>query len=270
MSRPASRGTTTASGCTSATASGKERWMAAARSVPVKALVMAAYRSAGFPATGLSLSLDPLLEPYQAREERFGPRGTAGDIDVNGNDEVHPRHHAVGIDKGASAHGRCPHSHHPLGLSHLIVEPAHYGGHLPGNPSGYDHHVRLSRRRPKDLHAEPGDVEPGGAGGDHLDSAAGEAKGYGPQRRLARPREHRVQRGHGHVAGQLFFHIDAGCQVRKRLLGAAHQVHDIAAFGAVVLSGIVQTRVCGPRVFDFALFHHRLQYTPATPTPARA
>jgi hypothetical protein len=56
------------------------------------------------------------------------------------------------------------------------------GRHLLAHPPGDDHQVGLARRGAEDLHAEAGHVVARRAGVHHLDRAAGQAEGRGPQR----------------------------------------------------------------------------------------
>ena len=49
---------------------------------------------------------------------------------------------------------------------------------------------RLARAGPEDLGAEARDIEARGAGGDHLDGAAGQTERERPDGRFARPVEH--------------------------------------------------------------------------------
>src|SRR5690606_1849911 len=60
----------------------------------------------------------------------------------------------------------------------------------------------LPRRRRRALHAPPGEVVPGVAGGHHLDRAAGEAERRRPHRALARPTRDLLDRGQQEAAGK--------------------------------------------------------------------
>src|SRR3972149_284347 len=54
----------------------------------------------------ISLLLDDLLELEDAVDERLGPGGAAGDVDVDRDEQVHPLDHAVGVlvEGGGPAH----------------------------------------------------------------------------------------------------------------------------------------------------------------------
>ena len=81
-----------------------------------------------------------------------------------------------------------------LRLGHLIVDLAEGGRHLVGEGAGDNHDVGLTGRGSED-DAEAILVVAGRGEVHHLDGAAGEAKGHGPERRLASPVGNDVERG---------------------------------------------------------------------------
>src|SRR5258705_3229961 len=66
-------------------------------------------------------ALDPLLELDQAVDDGLRPRGTAGDVDVDGHDRVDALHRRVVVVRTAGAGARAERDH-PLRLGHLVVD----------------------------------------------------------------------------------------------------------------------------------------------------
>lgn len=95
-----------------------------------------------------------------------------------------------------TAVGAAPHANHPLGIGHLIVALPHRTRHFVGNGAGDNHDVGLPRRGAEDdaqavlVVAWHGDVH-------HLDAAAGEAEGEGPEGAVAGPVGEGVETGAG-------------------------------------------------------------------------
>lgn len=86
----------------------------------------------------------------------------------------------------AAAVGARAHGDDPARLGHLVVDLAQGGGHLVGQGARDDHDVRLPRRGAEDdadavlVVARRREVH-------HLDGAAGEAEGHGPEGGLPAP-----------------------------------------------------------------------------------
>ena len=78
------------------------------------------------------------------------------------------------------------HRDDPARVGHLIVHLSQGGGHLVGERAGHDHHIRLPRAGPED-DAEAVLIVARGGEVHHLDGAAGESEGHGPQGALAGP-----------------------------------------------------------------------------------
>src|SRR3970282_2130876 len=96
----------------------------------------------------ISLLLDDLLELEDAVDERLGPGGAAGDVDVDRDEQVHPLDHAVGVlVEGAARVGAGAHRDDLFGVGHLLVEPYQPLGHLVRDGRGDDHQVRPARGR---------------------------------------------------------------------------------------------------------------------------
>jgi len=93
-----------------------------------------------------------------AIEHGFGARGTAGDVNVHGDDLIAALHDGVIVEDAAGS-GAGSHGDDPLGLGHLIVKLANDGSHLLGEASGNDHEIGLAGRGTKDFSAEAGEVE---------------------------------------------------------------------------------------------------------------
>src|SRR5688572_13591440 len=124
---------------------------------------------------------DVLVEGENAVHEGLGPRGATRHVDVDRDDLVHALDDGVVVEHPA-ARGAHAHGDDPLGLDHLVVDLAEHGSHLLAHPAGHDHEVGLAGAGPEHLHAEPAEVEVGGAAGHHLDGAAGQPEGRRPHR----------------------------------------------------------------------------------------
>ena len=134
------------------------------------------------------------MQLQNAVEQTFGPGRAARDIDVHRQVEVYALDHGVGIEN-APGSGAGPHGDDPLGFGHLLVDALDGGHHLLTDSAGHDHQVGLAGRGPEGLHAEAGDVPAVGRGADHLDGAAGQPEGGGPQAALAAPIHQLLQGG---------------------------------------------------------------------------
>ena len=136
------------------------------------------------------------LQLEDAVHEGLAGGRAAGDVDVDGDDAVAAADDGVAVVVVAAAVGAGAHADDPAGVGHLVVDLAQGGRHLVGQRAGDDHHVRLARRRAEDdaqavlVVARRGQVH-------HLDGAARQPEGHGPQRRLPRPVGHYVERGPG-------------------------------------------------------------------------
>lgn len=127
-----------------------------------------------------------LLELENAKHERLGGRRAAGHVDIHGHDAVASSGDTVGVVVVAATVGAATHGDDPSGFGHLIVDLAKSGGHLVGESAGDNHDVGLARRSTEnDSHAIL--IVTGCGKVHHLNSAAGETEGHGPERALARP-----------------------------------------------------------------------------------
>src|SRR5260221_5402054 len=82
----------------------------------------------------LSTALEDLFA--QAEDtfgQRFGAGRTAWDVDVDRNDRVDTLERRVAVPELATRARAVAHRDHPLGLGHLLVQPAEPGSHLVGH-----------------------------------------------------------------------------------------------------------------------------------------
>ena len=131
-----------------------------------------------------AVGLDLVVQLEDRVGEHLRPRRAAGQVHVHRDDVVDALHDGVVVEHAAGA-GAHAHRDDPLRLGHLVVDLAHDRGHLVAHATGDDHQVGLARRRREALHAEAGQVVVRRADGHHLDGAAGQPEGRGPDRRLA-------------------------------------------------------------------------------------
>ena len=134
---------------------------------------------------------DFVLQTHQPIQQRLGPGRAPRHVHIDRNDLIDALQHAVGRERTARIRAAA-HRDHPLGLGHLVVEPAQNRSHLLGHGAGHDHQVRLPRRGAKHLGAEPRDVEARGRRRHHLDGAARQPESHRPDGRLARPVQNAV------------------------------------------------------------------------------
>src|SRR5207248_8915705 len=78
---------------------------------------------------------------------------------------------------------------------HLVVEALDARGHFVVDGAGDDHEVGLAGRGAEGAGAEAIEVETASADGHHLDGAAGEAEGHGPEGVFAGPVDGEVEAG---------------------------------------------------------------------------
>ncbi len=120
------------------------------------------------------------LELEDAVHEGLGGGWAARDVDVNGDDAVAAADDRVAVVVVAAAVGAAAHGDDPAGVGHLVVDLAQGRGHLVGEGAGDNHDVGLTRRGTED-DAEAILIVAGGGEVHHLDGAAGETKGHGPE-----------------------------------------------------------------------------------------
>lgn len=127
-----------------------------------------------------------LLQLEDTEHECFGGRRAARDVNVHRHDAVTSSGHAVAVVVVAAAVGAATHGNNPSGVGHLIVDLAKGRCHLVGEGAGDNHDVGLARRGTENnSHAILIVTRSGKM--HHLDGAAGETEGHGPERALARP-----------------------------------------------------------------------------------
>src|SRR5438067_11884434 len=138
---------------------------------------------------------DLLAQPEHALGQRLGAWRAAGNVHVDRDDRVDALQRRVAVPELAAGARAVAHRDEPLGLGHLLVQPAEPRGHLVGDGAGDDHHVGLARTRTEDLGAEPREVMVGCGAGHHLDRTAREAVAEGPGTPRPRPVHEHVHRG---------------------------------------------------------------------------
>ena len=127
-----------------------------------------------------------LLQLEDAVHQRLARGRAAGHVDVHRHDPVAAPRHAVAVVVVAAAVGAGAHADDPARVGHLVVDLAQGGRHLVGEGAGDDHDVRLARRGAED-DAQPVLVVARRGQVHHLDGAAGQAEGHGPEGGLAGP-----------------------------------------------------------------------------------
>ena len=123
-----------------------------------------------------------------AVDDRFGPRGTAGDIEVHRDDLLDRPDDGVGIKPDAAPAGTGADGKDELGRGHGLVSAPEGLGRGPHRRALAEHDVGMARRADQ-LDAEALDVVVGGEDVEDLDVAAVAAAAVGvihPQR----PAEH--------------------------------------------------------------------------------
>src|SRR5215210_692695 len=141
----------------------------------------------------VGLAADKALQLVEPVEESFGARRAARDVDVHRHELVRALHDGV-VREHARGGGAGPHRDHPLGLEHLVVDPADDRRHLERDPAGENDHVGLPGRGAEGLGSEPRDVVARGDHRHHLDRAAGEPEGEREERVRAPPVESVLER----------------------------------------------------------------------------
>ena len=136
--------------------------------------------------------LHHLAQLEDSVHQRLRARRAAGHVHVDRHELV-GRHERVVVEHAHRAAAGA-HRDRPLGLEHLVVEPADDGRHLDRHAPGEDDQVGLARRgaerlvpETRDVHARPGRLE-------LLHRAAGQPEREREERVRARPRDRRVER----------------------------------------------------------------------------
>lgn len=182
------------------------------------------------------VALDLLLKLDKSKEQSLGSRGTARDVNIDGNDPIASSDNRIGVVVVSATVGTGTHTDDPPRLRHLIVHLAQGRGHLIGQRTGHDHHIRLTRTG-TEHHTETLHVVSGGGRVHHLDGAAGQTEGHGPEGALAGPVDQVVDAGYrvldaivdGNSTGpgeHLVHPIEAGqLQHQGKYVKASYQIH---------------------------------------------
>jgi hypothetical protein len=127
-----------------------------------------------------------LLQLENTEHECFSGGWAAGHVDIDRHNAVASSDDTVAVVVVAATVGAATHGDDPSGLGHLIVDLAQSGCHLVGEGAGDNHDVGLTGRGTENnSHAIL--IVTGSGKVHHLNSAAGETEGHGPERALARP-----------------------------------------------------------------------------------
>ena len=146
-----------------------------------------------------TLQLHFALQLHQAVKHRFGPRRTAGYIDIDRQNLVHAVQHVVRLLEGSAADGAAAHGDHILRIGHLVVKAPEHRGHFVGDGAGDHDEVGLTRRGAGHFEPKPGEIVTRRAHGHELDAAAARGEGQRPQAVAAAPLDQLVQTAHDHV-----------------------------------------------------------------------
>ena len=127
-----------------------------------------------------------LLQLENAIHQRLTRRRTPRHVDIHRHNAITAPRHTVTVMVIPAPIRAAPHADHPPGIGHLVVDLSESGSHLVGECACYDHDVGLARAGAED-YAQAILVVARGGEVHHLDSAAGEAEGHGPEGALAGP-----------------------------------------------------------------------------------
>ncbi len=175
---------------------------------------------------------DLLLELDDPVDERLGGRGAARHVHVHRHDAVAAADHRVAVVVVAAAVGAGTHGDHPARLRHLVVHLAQGRGHLVAERAGHDHQIGLPWAGAEHLGAEAADVVARRGGMHHLDGAAGQTEGHGPQRSGLGPVHHGViARGDEAFLHHAFNHRVVPCEapsfpIQGTLFPLVGEAHD--------------------------------------------
>ena len=134
------------------------------------------------------VTFDFVLDTHEAFEERFGARRTAGDVDIDGDDEVDTFDDVITpFEVRAAASGAGTHGDDELGIGHHVIEAADAAGHFVRNGAGDNHQVGLAGRGAEGTRAETVHIEAAGTGGHHFNRTAGQTEREGPNAGLTGP-----------------------------------------------------------------------------------
>jgi len=137
--------------------------------------------------TRQALLLNLLLQRHEGMKQCLGTRWTTWNVHIDWNIAVNPFEHIVSLLEWAARNRAGAHGNDVFGLGHLIVKPDDLRSHFLGYGAGDDHEISLPGRRTEHFSAKPCQIISGHAGGNHFDSATGEAKLQWPNGVFATP-----------------------------------------------------------------------------------
>src|SRR5262245_13660568 len=116
-------------------------------------------------------ALDPLLQLQETIEDGLRPRGTAGNVDVHGDDRVDALNRGVVVVRPARAGARAERDD-PLGLGHLVVDLLQDRRLAVADRADHHQEIGLARREARQRRAEAVEVVARARGRHELHAAA--------------------------------------------------------------------------------------------------
>src|SRR6266480_2617272 len=161
------------------------------------------------------LTIDLALQFHERVQQRFRPRRTTWNVNVDRNVTIDSLEHVVTLLEWTSGNRACAHRDNVFRVRHLVVEPHDLRRHFLGHGAGHDHEIGLAWRWPENFAAEPRDVVTRRCRRDHFDRATSESKLKRPDRILTSPIIKLLHRGHPNalalqLAPQLFVDLSFG------------------------------------------------------------
>lgn len=178
-----------------------------------------------------------LLKLEDTKHECLGSRWASGNVNVDWDDSVATSGDRVGVVVVATTVGARAHGDDPSGVRHLVVNLSQSRGHLVGEGTGDNHDIGLTRGGTENNTHSVLVVTWGGKV-HHLNSAAGETEGHGPERALTRPVCDLIEGG----AGEL---VSVQCLATTEVCSfIPHTVR--IAWRPACLPGWAEVPPCGP------------------------
>src|SRR5262245_11381382 len=139
-----------------------------------------------------SFAHDDVLQSHQTVQQRFRPRRTTWDINVDRYAAIRALHSRVRIEWTACG-CTCSHGDGPFWFGHLIVHASDDGTHLERYCPGDDDEIALSRTGTKDAGAKTIDIKSTSASRNHFNRTTGKTERHRPKSGLPRPIDHRCR-----------------------------------------------------------------------------
>ncbi len=145
------------------------------------------------------LRLNFLLQGNDAVEQGLGCGRAARHVHIHRDVFIDAGDHVVAFFKRAAAAGAGTHADDIFGFGHLVVQADNLRHHFFGDRAGDNHQIRLAGGGAKEGRAKAVLVVAAGAGGNHFDGAAGQAKSHWPERVSPAPVIHGIEFGEKYV-----------------------------------------------------------------------